>query len=160
MAVDMFLKIDPIKGESKDAKYKDLIDVLAFSWGASNSASFASGGGGGTGKVNVQDLSLTKYQDKASPLLFLGCAQGTHYKTAEMVVRKAGDKPLDYLKIKLTDVLISSLSNGGSLGEDRLTENVTLAYGKIEIEYTPQKQDGSGDAVVKAGWSIVENKKA
>lgn len=160
MAVDMFLKMDPIKGESKDAKYKDLIDVLNFSWGAANSASFSSGGGGGTGKVNVQDLSITKYYDKASPELFLGCAQGTHYKTAEMVVRKAGDKPLDYLKIKLTDVLVSSVSTGGSLGEDRLVESISLAYGKIEVEYTPQKQDGSGDAVVKAGWSITENKKS
>src|SRR5919197_1518553 len=69
MAVDMFLHVDGIKGESRDAQHKDDIDVLAWSWGASNSGSAHMGGGGGSGKVNVQDLSITKYVDKSSPLL-------------------------------------------------------------------------------------------
>ena len=90
MAVDMFMVIDGIKGESKDKAYKEAIDVLAWSWGLSNSGSFHTGGGGGSGKVNVQDLSFTKYVDKASPILMLYCSNGDHFASAKLIVRKAG----------------------------------------------------------------------
>ena len=117
------------------------------------------GTGGGAGKVSVQDLSLTKYIDKATPNLQLACATGKHYKDALLTVRKAGDKPLEYLKITMTDVLISSVSTGGSGGEDRLTENVTLNFGKFKTEYTPQKADGSGDAAIDVTFDIAKNVK-
>src|SRR5262245_21929107 len=102
MAVDMFLKLDKIDGESADKAHKGEIDVLAWSWGASNSGSAHMGGGAGAGKVNVQDISFTKYIDKSSPSLFLSCANGKHIPTATLVVRKAGEKPLEYLKLELT----------------------------------------------------------
>src|SRR6478752_5281026 len=123
MAMDMFIKIGALKGESRDSKHKEEIDILAWSWGASNSGSAHMGGGAGAGKVNVQDISFTKYIDKSSPSLFLSCANGKHIPTATLVVRKAGEKPLEYLKLELTEVLVSSVSTGGSGGEDRLTEN-------------------------------------
>lgn len=159
MAVDMFINIDGAKGESKDAKHKEEIDVLAWSWGMSQSGSFHTGGGGGAGKVNVQDLSFTKYVDKSSPNLMLFCSNGKHLKEALLTVRKAGENPLEYIKLKLTEVMVTSISTGGSGGEDRLTENVTLNFAKYELDYTPQKPDGSGDAAVKVGWNISENKK-
>src|SRR5438552_730230 len=102
MAVDMFIKIDGVKGESKDSKQKDDIDVLAWSWGLSNSGSAHVGGGAGTGKVNVQDLSFTKYIDKSSPDLMLHCCTGKHISKAELFCRKAGDTPLVYLHIQMT----------------------------------------------------------
>lgn len=160
MAVDMFLKIDTIKGESVDDKHKGEINVLAWSWGMSNSGSAHLGAGAGSGKVNVQDLSITKYIDKSSTDLMLAACNGKHYKEAMLYVRKAGEKPLEYLKIKLTDVLITSVSTGGSGGEDRLTENVSLNFAAVKVEYTPQKADGSGDATLSMGWDIAKNVKA
>jgi type VI secretion system secreted protein Hcp len=155
----MFMKIDKIEGESKDSKHAKEIDVLAWSWGASQSGTTHMGGGSGSGKVNIQDLSFTKHVDSASHALLLACCAGTHIKEVVLVVRKAGDKPLEYIKLKLSDVIVSALSTGGSGGEDRLTENVTLNFGKFEYEYTPQKSDGSGDAAKTAGWKIPENEK-
>jgi len=158
MAVDMFIKIGDIKGESQDHKHKDEIDVLAWSWGMSQSGSFHGGGGGGAGKVNVQDLSFTKWVDKASPVLMKMCCNGKEYKDALLTVRKAGEKPLEYMKIKMEKVMITSISTGGSGGEDKLTENVTLNFAKVSYDYTPQKEDGSGDAAVTMKWDIAANK--
>ena len=138
MAVDMFIKIGDISGESRDKTHAGKIDVLAWSWGVSNSGTTHTGGGGGAGKANVQDLSFTKYVDKASPPLLLASMKGTHYDEATLIVRKAGGTPLEYLKITLTEVLVTSVSTGGSGGEDRLTENVSLNFAKIKYVYQPQ----------------------
>jgi type VI secretion system secreted protein Hcp len=159
MAVDMFLKIDDVKGESADDKHKDMIDVLAWSWGMSQSGTTHMGGGGGAGKVSVQDISLTKYVDKSSPNLILAACNGKHFKEALLTVRKAGEKPLEYIKITMKEVLVSNISTGGSGGEDRLTENITLNFAEFKVEYTPQKPDGSGDAAVEAAWNIAKNVK-
>lgn len=158
MAVDMFIKIGDIKGESPDDKHKDEIDVLSWSWGMSQSGSTHYGSGGGSGKVNVQDISLTKWVDKASPVLMKMCCNGKHYPEALLTVRKAGENALEYIKIKMEDVLISSVQTGGGKGDDRLSENVTLNFAKVSVDYTPQKKDGSGDAAIKMGWDIAANK--
>lgn len=157
MAVDMFIKIGAIKGESVDHKHGGEIDILAWSWGMSNSGTAHTGGGAGAGKVNVQDLSITKYIDRSSTDLMLAACNGKHFPDALLTVRKAGEKPLEYLKITLTDVLITSVSTGGSGGEDRLTENVSLNFAKVKVEYTPQKKDGAGDATLSMSWDIAKN---
>jgi len=157
MAVDMFIKIDDIKGESKDKTHKDEIDVLAWSWGMSQSGTTHMGSGGGAGKVAVQDISLTKYVDKSSPNLMQNCCSGKHFDEAVLVVRKAGGSPLEYIKITMTHGLVSAVSTGGSGGEDRLTENVTLNFQSFKYEYMIQKDDGSGEAGPKAGWNMSEN---
>ena len=129
MAVDMFIKIEGIDGEAQDANHKDEIDVLAWSWGASQSGTTHMGSGGGGGKVNIQDLSFTHYVDSASHLLLQRCFDGLHIPEATLTVRKAGGaEPLEYIIIKLEDIIVSSVSTGGSGGEDRLTENVTLNF--------------------------------
>ena len=157
MAVDMFIKIQGIEGESTDAKHAKEIDVLAWSWGLSQSGNFQTGGGGGSGKVSAQDLSITKWVDASSHALQAACCSGKHIPEATLVVRKAGDKPLEYIKITLTDLLISSVSMGGSGGEDRLTENISLHFAQYKYEYTPQKRDGSGDAAKSSGWDFSKN---
>ena len=159
MSVDMFIKLGDIKGESKDHAHADEIDVLAWSWGMSQSGTTHSGGGGGAGKVAVQDLSITKYVDKASVNLMMACSNGKHYPDALLTVRKAGETPVEYIKITMKHVIITSVSTGGSGGEDRLTENVTLNFKTVKTEYTPQKDDGSADATVNYGWDIAANKK-
>src|ERR1700746_1860212 len=144
MAVDMFMKIATVDGESKDKSHGKDIDVLAWSWGMSNSGSAHVGGGAGAGKVNVQDLSFTKYIDLSSTPLMLATANGNHITKATLVVRKAGETPLEYLPITMTECLVSSVSTGGSGGEDRLTENVTLNFAAVQVDYGEQKKDGSG----------------
>lgn len=160
MAVDMFLKLGDIKGESKDKVHKDEMDVLSFSWGMTQSGTMGVGGGGGSGKVNVQDLTVMKYVDKASPPLMLACCNGKHYPEALLTVRKAGEEALEFLKIKMTDVLVSSVSTGGSGDADRPTENLALNFAKVAVEYQPQGKDGKpeGGAVTMC-WNIEENVK-
>jgi type VI secretion system secreted protein Hcp len=158
MAVDMFLKIDDIKGESLDHKHKDEIQVLSWSWGMTQSGSTHEGPGGGAGKVNIHDLTFTHHIDTSSPNLLKYCCNGKHFKQALLTVRKAGgDNQVEYLKIKLQDIIISSVSTGGSGGEDRITENISLNFGKFTLDYTPQKHDGSAGAAIPVSWNIPQN---
>jgi type VI secretion system secreted protein Hcp len=157
MAVDMFLKIDDVKGESADHKHKEEIDVLSWSWGITQSATGHVGGGSGSGKANVSDIHITKYIDSSSHKLLKSTATGKHYKEALLTIRKAGEKPLEYIKITMKEVLISSISCGGSGGEDRLTENITLNFADVDYVYTPQKPDGSGGSALPFGYNIAKN---
>ncbi len=159
MAVDMYIKIGELKGESRDKAHKDEIDVLAWSWGISNSGSAHVGGGAGAGKANVQDLSFTKYVDLATPSLLLAACNGKHFDTAKLVVRKAGEKPLEYILITMTEVLVTSVSTGGSGGEDRLTENVTLNFAKVHVQYVEQTKDGAAGGKPEMTYNIAENTK-
>ena len=158
MSAEMFIKIGDVKGEARGKGHEDEIDVLSWSWGASQSGSFHTGGGGGAGKVNVQDLSFTKYVDKASPVLTLMCCNGEHIDKAVLTVRKAGKKPLEYIIIEMTKVMVTSVSHGGSGGEEKLTENVTLNFALVTYKYQPQKDDGSKDGgTIDMGWDIEAN---
>ena len=159
MAVDMFLELKGIDGESQDDTFskKNAIDVLAWSWGMSQSGTTHMGSGGGSGKVSVQDLSVTKYVDKASPNLLLFCSNGEHIPEAKLTVRKAGKTPLEYIVITMTEVIISSVSTGGSGGQDRLTENISLNFEKVKLTYTPQKSTGAGDTAIDYKWDIAKN---
>lgn len=144
MAVDMFLKIKTIDGETTDkemAKEK-AIDILAWSWGVSNSGTTHMGGGGGSGKANFQDISVTKYIDASSHALLLACATGEHYEEAVLTVRKAGKTQQPYVTITMNEVMVTSVSTGGSGGEDRLTENVSLNFAKVKFEYFQQDEKG------------------
>lgn len=158
MAFDMFLKLDGVKGESKDSKHKDEIHIESFSWGMNQTGTHGAGGGGGAGKVSVHDISVTKYVDKASPSLMLFCANGKHIKEGLITVRKAGEKPLEYLKIKLTDILVSGVQQAGH-GSDQLSENLTLNFAKFHVEYQEQKPDGSGQPAGEMGWDVKANVK-
>ncbi len=140
MAVDMFLRLDGIKGESQDAKHKDEIQIESFSWGMSQAGAF--GTGGGTGRVSVHDISITKRIDKSTPLLMLSCANGKHILTGLITVRKAGDKPVEYLKIKLEDILISSVQMAGK-SNGTPSDAVGLDFKKMYFSYYQQLADGS-----------------
>src|SRR4026209_2403837 len=111
-AIDYFLKLDGISGESKDSKHKGEIEVLSFSFGETQSAPSGIGGGGGAGKVKMSDFSFTARTTKASPQLFLSCAQGKHLKQAILTVRKAGGSQQEDLIIKLNNVPLSASAVG------------------------------------------------
>jgi len=148
-AVDIFLKMTGIDGESMIQDHEGEIDILAWSWAISNEVQ-----NGSAGRAIVSPLIVTKYIDKASPLLALKVLTGEIIEEAILVVLKAGEDPLEYLKITMTNVWIVNLSNGGSGGEDRLIESVTIAFSKVCYEYTPQKEDGSGGDPIEICWDI------
>ncbi len=142
-------------GESQVDGHANQIDVLSWSWGLSNSGSVA----GAVGKANFQDLSLTKYVDKSSPKLMLDCASGAHLPTATLYCLKSigAGKPYEYVKITLTEVQVTSVSTGGSGGQDRLTENVTLNFAKVKYDYQTQNPDGSPGSTVSFTWNVANN---
>jgi type VI secretion system secreted protein Hcp len=155
MAVDVFLKIGDIKGESKDSKHEAEIDVLSWSWGVSQSGNVGLGGGGGAGKANFGDLSFMHALDKASPVLMKACAMGDHYDLATLVSRKAGKGQQDYLIIKMKEVFITSVQPSGS--SEHPMESVSMQFGHVDLEYKPQKPDGTLDAGVHFIYDIKKN---
>src|SRR5690349_11163242 len=159
MASSIFARIGTIKGESRDARHKDEIEVLSWAWGMSQSGpTHAGGGGGGAGKVTLQDLTFTHRVDKASPGLMKACATGVHTKDATITVRKAGKGQLEYLVITLSDVLVTSVFTSVTAEGDATVENVGLAFGKVDLEYKPQKPDGSLEAGVHFTYDLKANK--
>ena len=158
MAVDYFLKIDGIDGESKDSKHAGSIDVMSWSWGETQSGSHAFGAGGGAGKVNMQDFSFAMPVNKATPKLVLACATGEHIKKAVLTARKAGKEQQEYLKITMSDLLVSSYQTGGAGGQDIPMDSISLNFAKIEIEYKEQKADGSLAGATKVGYDLKLNK--
>jgi type VI secretion system secreted protein Hcp len=157
MAVDIFLKLGEIKGESLDSKHKDEVEVLSFSWGLTNSGSIGPGAGGGAGKATFQDLAIVHRIDKASPVLMQACATGTHLKEATITHRKAGKGQQEFLIFKMNDIIVTGVTHGGATDEPA-SETVTLAFAKIEVEYRPQKADGSIDAGVMFKYDLKSNK--
>src|SRR5437868_15299716 len=158
-AVDFFLKIEGVDGESTDDKHKGEIDIESFSWGVTQSGTHGGGGGGGAGKASFQDLHFHTTVNKSSPKLFLACATGEHFKKAVLTCRKAGKEQQEYMKVTLSDCLVSSYQDGGGSGGVLPTDQFSLNYAKIEIEYKPQKADGTLDSAVKAGYDLGANKK-
>jgi type VI secretion system secreted protein Hcp len=159
MAVDYFLNLSGIKGEAQDATYKGWIDIYSWSFGSTQTASSGTGGGGGAGKVNMHDITVSKRTDTSSADLFLKTCNGKHYDTVQIVARKAGEKPLEFLKIKLTQVLVSSYQLGGSHGDDTPTESCTLNFRTINMDYQVQNPDGSGQPAGQMGWDVAQNTK-
>ena len=158
MASDIFAKIGDIKGESLDAKHKDEVEVLSWSWGVSQSAPGTQGGGGGAGKASFNDFNFTHHIDKASPVLMKACATGEHIKEATITVRKAGKGQQEFLIIKMNDIIITSVSPNVSGDGPGTAENVALQCAKVDLEYKPQKADGSLDAGLHFKYDIKANK--
>jgi type VI secretion system secreted protein Hcp len=143
MAIDAFLKIEGVTGESVVKGMEGQIDVLSWSWGASQSGTMHTATGGGAGKADVQDLSFSHFVDKASPTLLQFCCSGKHFTKATLTLRKAGDTPLNYVVITLENVLISSVSMGGGDSAERLREDVKLNFSKFSYTYQPQDASGA-----------------
>jgi type VI secretion system secreted protein Hcp len=132
MAFDAFLKLDGIDGESIDKDHARWIDIESFSWGVSQAASGGLGGGAGAGKVIMQDFHFVVNFSKASPELFRRCATGEHIKSGVLAVRKAGEKPLELYKLRMTDILVSSFQQGG--GFEVPTEQISLNFSNIAVD--------------------------
>jgi type VI secretion system secreted protein Hcp len=157
MATDIFAKIGDIKGESVDAKHKDEIEVFSFSWGVTNSGSASSGSGSGVGIAKFQDLSIVHGIDKATPALLKACATGLHIKDATITHRKAGKGQQEFLIIKLNDVTITAITHAGAEDEP-YAESVSLKFAKVDLEYKPQRPDGSLDEGQHFKFDLKANK--
>jgi type VI secretion system secreted protein Hcp len=159
MAFDTFIRIDSIQGESADAAHPGEIEVYSFSWGESNPATATAGSGFSAGKVSVTSVDFMTKFSKASPLLMRACATGQHLKTALISCRKSGVKPQDFLRITLTDVLVSSYQTSASSGGDDVpTDSVALGFAQIQVDYRQQQTDGSLGASTLFGWNQVAGK--
>jgi type VI secretion system secreted protein Hcp len=158
VAVDYFLKLDGIAGESLDLKHKDEIELESFGWGDMQQLAAAPGGGAGAGKVQVEDLNVIIKMSKASPLLFLACAAGEHIKEAILTARKAGKGQQEFLVFKFSDLIVASYHSAASR-DDAPIDQVAFNFAKIQVEYRPQKPDGSLGTAVKAGWDVKQSKK-
>jgi len=158
MAIDTYIKLGDLKGDSVTKGFEDQIDVLAWSWGMNQTGTTHRSSGGGAGKVNVNDLSFTHHVDAASPNLVKACCTGQHFPECKLTMRKAGGSPLDYYVVTMKDIIVTSVSVGGSKGEELLTENVTLNFAEFEISYQPQDNKGAkkGGAIA-AKYNIAQN---
>ena len=156
--IDYFLKIDGIDGETLDTKNKGAIEVESWSWGAENKATISSASGGaGAGKCSLKEFTFNMKANKASGKLLLACAQGQAFKTAVLFCRVSG-KDVEYLKITLGMVFVTSFQASGTRGDDTPpNEEVKLAYGKVQYEYREQKPDGTLGPPVVHGWDMPKN---
>ena len=155
MAFDYFLDIEGIKGEAEDFAHREEMELLSWRWGASYTGQIASGSDQ-RGKTHIKDLVVTKYIDRASPTLLQRCCSGTESDKATLTCRKAGmhGAPLEYLKIELRKVLITSIDGGVAAPNELGTETITLNFGKVRYTYTPQSDTGLGLAMVDFEWDI------
>jgi type VI secretion system secreted protein Hcp len=159
-SVDYFLKIDGIEGESKDGKHKGEIELESWSWGETNVGDAAHRGGMGAGKVSMQDFHFVMKVNKATPKLMQACATGEHLKKAVLTVRKAGTVQQEFLKITMTDLLVSSYQTGSSRGDGIIpVDQISVNFAKVEFEYKEQKTDGSVGGALKAGYDVKANTK-
>jgi type VI secretion system secreted protein Hcp len=158
MPADMFLKLEGIPGESQDKKHAKEIDILAYGWGASQTGSFHSGGGGGAGKASFQDINFTKRVDVSSTKLLKAVAKGQHIGEAVFTVRKSGgEEPVEYLIITMKEVMVTAYAITGSKGEDLVNESFSLNFAKVEMKYTPQSATGGAGSKSTFGYNIKEN---
>ena len=156
MAVNAFLDIDGVEGESQQKGYEKKIELLSFHWGASQSATTHMGTGSGSGKANIQDISFSKNLDKTSPILLQNLLQGTHFKKIVLSLRKVtGATQLPYLVFTMEDAILSTYSTGAGMGgDDQIIENLSINFGRIKMEYTLQDSKGNAAGKTTASWDI------
>ncbi|OZI37314.1 Hcp1 family type VI secretion system effector [Bordetella genomosp. 10] len=165
MAVDMFMRIEGASGESKDANHKEWTDILSFSWGATQPGSMATGGGGGSGKASFNDLHVVARIDKAAPAVMKHCAGGKHLSKVELSICKAGGTQIEYSKITLDDVMVTSVQLSGdntatSADPEYVLVNYAFQASKVTQQYWEQTDKGGKGAESQVAWDIKQNKEA
>lgn len=158
MAVDMFLRIDSLEGESEDHNHGKEIELLSWNWAGAQTGTSGVGGGSGTGKVEVQDIEIKKRVDRSSPVIYKLCASGQHIASADLTVRKAGGDALEYMKVHLEDLMFTSYTVGGEPKDDQILETVRINFSRWGVTYTPQIAGGGGGPPVSGGWDLKKNK--
>jgi type VI secretion system secreted protein Hcp len=157
--VDFFLKLESVQGESQDAKHKNEIDILSFSFNVKNPTSIGSGtGGAGAGKVQFNEFTVKAHTSSASPVMFGSCCDGSHFKTATLTCRKAGGQQQEYLTYTFKTVFVTSVTPHSVDGDPVPVETVTFVYGSLHVSYKPQQATGAAGPAIERGWSQIQNK--
>jgi len=157
MAVDYFLKLsDGIEGESSDSNHKNEIQIMSWSWGASQVSSVAGTGGSGAGKADLSDFSIMTYFDKATPKFFKSIGLGTHIKSGTMNAIKSGADGKPYLKVDFKELFVSSLQISGS--SEIPTVSLSFTYNEIKIDYSVQDENGNLKSTGPVTYNTKENK--
>lgn len=156
MAVDYFLKLDGIQGESQDANFKNQIQLMSWSWGASQVSSVAGTGGSGAGKADLSDFACMLYFDKSTPNFFKSIGKGTHIATGTMSAVKSGADGKPYLKVDFTEIFVSSLQISAS--SEVPTVSLSFTYNQIKIDYSVQDENGNLKSTGPVTYSTKENK--
>ncbi len=156
MAVDYFLKLDGIDGESADEKHKSEIQIMSWSWGASQVSSVSGTGGSGAGKADLSDFSIMTFFDKSTPKLFKSICAGTHIKTGTMSAIKSGADGKPYLKVDFKELFVSSLQISGS--SEIPTVSLSFSYNEIKIDYSTQNEQGNVTSTGAVTFNTKENK--
>lgn len=156
MAVDYFLKLDGIQGESEDSKHKNEITILSWSWGASQISSVAGTGGSGAGKASLSDFSVMAFFDKSTPLFFKTICAGTHIKTGEMTAIKSGADGKPYLKVDFKELFVTSLQISAS--SEVPSVSISFSYNEIKIDYSTQNEQGNLTSTGAVTYNTKENK--
>lgn len=156
--MSVFLKFDGIDGESTDDRHKGEIEVTSWTFGMANSDTPQLGGvGARVGKVRFNNLTFVHRFDKSSPTLMMNMATGRRIPTATLTCRKAGEGQHDFLVVILKDVLVTSGDIQGTSEDGDVQERITLAFGRITVDYTYQQPDGSMVPAGQFGWDVTKN---
>ena len=156
MADQVLLVVDGITGESQDKQYPGSIEVMSYSFGATNSLRITAGGGGAAGRSSFQDLHFTTNVSKASPALMARCASGQHIPRAVLHIRKTGETPFEFLTITLNNVIVTSFSE--AYGGELPVESFSVAFGSVVFEYKQQRSDGGIGTITHFNWDLVRNR--
>lgn len=157
MAFDTFLDIKEVPGESTAAGMEKKIEILSWSWGASSPITIGSAAGGASAsKVSISSFNIMKHGDAASTKLFQACCKGDHFPSAIVSMRKATGTNQDiFLKYTFSEVFVESVQwSASSGGDDKPTESVSFAFGKVEIAYSTQGKDGKLAISGQASWDL------
>lgn len=158
MSLAIFLQLDGVDGESTDDRHRNQIDLLSYSWGETQLV-IHSGGGGGASKVQVQELHCALHTCKATPALFLGVANGRHFRRAVLTVQRGGQTPVAFLQWALGDVTLSAFETAAEHGSTSAPiDQLSLHFNTIEIAYRQQRADGSLETAIQVGWDVIHNR--
>ncbi|MBT9330200.1 Hcp family type VI secretion system effector [Paracidobacterium acidisoli] len=156
MAVDYFLKLDGIQGESEDAAHKDEIQIMSWSWGASQVSSVSGTGGSGAGKADLSDFSIMTNFDKGTPKFFKSICEGAHIKTGTMTAIKSGANNKPYLKVDFKELFVSSLQISAS--SEIPTVSISFTYNEIKVDYSVQNEQGNLTSTGAVTYNLKQNK--
>lgn len=157
MSSSIFLKVDGITGESTESAHIGWVDVENFSWGASQPHNIDFGGGAGAGKASFTNLSVHAHIDKATPAILRYCSNGKHISSVQLSMVKAGGSQIEYSRITLEDVLITSVLYNGSTSRSMVGMSYRFQAAKVTQQYWVQSNSGNQGAESAFSWNIKSN---
>jgi type VI secretion system secreted protein Hcp len=153
----IFLKLDGINGASTDTRHRYEIDITSYAQSFRSGANFGFGGGG-AGRVSCGDITVLKNIDRSSPQLIMHVTTGRHVRSGVITFSTGGERPVEYYKVQLSEVLIDAVEQVDPPGDAGLTEKVSLKVRQFNFTYVPQDDKGQPGTPVTFGWDCASNR--